>query len=257
MKKYIFTIFLLCLNLFALDNRTVLALSNVIEREEQIAYNFEKYILNEFKIPTMNDLLKDNQNPEDSYYLGSNFSLKNMFGKDLAFFSGSNDKLAIAIDSKKYSDEFIKLYYKRDLYRDRTSVYEKDEKLQYVKIVLKSKEAQNLFKILNNGDTILKVDDYSKCEANKYCINPKDNQKTIRKYTLSDSHIIYNIKDMEKGAIFISKRINNPPLKEDDPIYIEMGFEDLNIGTIIYSDGKKYIKIIASEDGKPRIYGVE
>ncbi|OCL90400.1 hypothetical protein [Aliarcobacter thereius] len=250
MRYLVFIIFILNLNLFAIDNKTILALSNIIEREEEIAKNYEKYILNEYKLPTMEDLIKEDIENSDSYYLGSNFSRKNIFGKSLSFYD-TNARLNSSFDENKFSNEYLKLYYKRDLYRDRTSVYEENGKLKYVQIVLKTKEAQNIFKILSSGNEIVKVEKYADCKTNKYCINPSDNIKTIRKYTASDAYLIYNIKDLEKGNIYISKKINNPPLKENDPIYIEMEFNKLNIGTIIFSDSKKYIKL---DNG---IYGVE
>ncbi|OCL85460.1 hypothetical protein AAX26_01886 [Aliarcobacter thereius] len=250
MRYLVFIIFILNLNLFAIDNKTILALSNIIEREEEIAKNYEKYILNEYKLPTMEDLIKEDIENSDSYYLGSNFSRKNIFGKSLSFYD-TNARLNSSFDENKFSNEYLKLYYKRDLYRDRTSVYEENGKLKYVQIVLKTKEAQNIFKILSSGNEIVKVEKYADCKTNKYCINPSDNIKTIRKYTASDAYLIYNIKDLEKGNIYISKKINNPPLKQNDPIYIEMEFNKLNIGTIIFSDSKKYIKL---DNG---IYGVE
>ena len=250
MRYLVFIIFILNLNLFAIDNKTILALSNIIEREEEIAKNYEKYILNEYKLPTMEDLIKEDIENSDSYYLGSNFSRKNIFGKSLSFYD-TNARLNSSFDENKFSNEYLKLYYKRDLYRDRTSVYEENGKLKYVQIVLKTKEAQNIFKILSSGNEIVKVEKYADCKTNKYCINPSDNIKTIRKYTASDAYLIYNIKDLEKGNIYISKKINNPPLKENDPIYIEMEFNKLNIGTVIFSDSKKYIKL---DNG---IYGVE
>ncbi|OCL88851.1 hypothetical protein [Arcobacter porcinus] len=250
MRYFIFLIFILSSNLFAIDNKTILALSNIIEREEEIAKNYEEYILNEYKLPTMEDLLKEDIENSDNYYLGSNFSRKNIFGKSLSFYD-ANARLNSSLDENKFSNEYLKLYYKRDLYRDRTSVLEENGKLKYVQIVLKSQEAQNLFKILSSGYEIIKVDKYADCKTDKYCVNPKDNIKTIRKYTATDAYIIYNIKDLEKGNIYISKKINNPPLKENDPIYIEMEFDKLNIGTIIFSDSRKYIKL---DNG---IYGVE
>ncbi|HJE02430.1 MAG TPA: hypothetical protein K8U92_00975 [Aliarcobacter thereius] len=250
MRYLVFIIFILNLNLFAIDNKTILALSNIIEREEEIAKNYEKYILNEYKLPTMEDLIKEDIKNSDTYYLGSNFSRKNIFGKSLSFYD-TNARLNSSFDENKFSNEYLKLYYKRDLYRDRTSVYEENGKLKYVQIVLKTKEAQNIFKILSSGNEIVKVEKYADCKTNKYCINPSDNIKTIRKYTASDAYLIYNIKDLEKGNIYISKKINNPPLKDNDPIYIEMEFNKLNIGTIIFSDSKKYIKL---DNG---IYGVE
>lgn len=249
-KQILFLILLLTTKLFAVDNRTILALTNIIEREEEIAKSYEKYLLNEFKIPTMHDLLEENADSK-IYYLGENFSIKNMFGRDLSFVDNKNARLNIALDEKKYKDEYIKLYYKRDLYRDFTSVYEDNSGLKYVQIVLKSIEAQNIFNILSSGNEILKVDKDEKCQRDKYCVIPNENIKTIRRYTKTDSYIAYNLKDMDKGSVYISKKIINPPLKTDDNIYLEMGFDKLNIGTIIYSDGKRYIKLNTG------IYGVE
>ena len=69
-KKLIFYfLFLLSLNanedLTALNQNT-LYVQNLIEKEEKIAKNFEKYILTEFVLPSMSDLIDDK-------YLGRNF----------------------------------------------------------------------------------------------------------------------------------------------------------------------------------------
>lgn len=64
-------IILICLiNLYSNDfkmqqQEIVLRVQTLIEQEEKIAENFEKYLLTEFSFPTMENLVVDN-------YLGSN-----------------------------------------------------------------------------------------------------------------------------------------------------------------------------------------
>lgn len=85
--KNIIILILIVLNLYSEDTITakkqnVLSVQSLIEFEEKIAVNFEKYLLTKFVIPTINQLQTDD-------YLGSNFSLVNKFGDIIAFDSSS------------------------------------------------------------------------------------------------------------------------------------------------------------------------
>ena len=81
----------LCEDSLMSQKQNTLYVQNLIELEEKIARNFEKYILTEFKLPAMSDLIDDK-------YLGSNFSVKNRMGIDIAFLSASELKIKYLIE---------------------------------------------------------------------------------------------------------------------------------------------------------------
>lgn len=199
--KTIFFIFLIASNIFAIDSlvlqkQNTLYTQNLIEKEEEIAKAYEKYLLEKFKIPTMDDLQK---NDTKNIYLGTNFSLKNKFGTNLGFFTNDTTKLVYAISLN--NQEYIKLLYERDLYRDYTTVY--NDKTtptnSYVEIRLKSKEAENIFKILKSGKTI--VETCSDNLTNSYCNLDK---KVLRYYDSSGNWIEYSKKDFTNGNVNVS-----------------------------------------------------
>ena len=62
--KAIFLLFIIISNILIADTlvlqkQNTLYTQNLISKEEQIAKAFEKYLLEEFKIPTMDDLQKN------------------------------------------------------------------------------------------------------------------------------------------------------------------------------------------------------
>lgn len=199
--KTIFLIFIIASNIFAIDalvlqKQNTLYTQNLIVKEETIAKAYEKYLLEEFKIPTMDDLQK---NDDKNIYLGTNFSLKNNFGSNLGFVQNDTLKLVYAISNN--NQEYIKLLYKRDLYRDYTTVYydKTTPANSYVEIGLKSKEAQTILNILKSGKNIL-----SSCtnpENGKYCNLDK---KTLRYYDSSGNWIEYSKKEFTNGNVNVS-----------------------------------------------------
>lgn len=107
MIRKIFIIVLLALSSFGVDNLTAqkqnaLYIQKMIEIEENIAKNFEKYILTEFKLPTMNDLISDE-------YLGTNFSVSNKMGENIDFKSSSDLQLKYAITKDEYRKKEMKI----------------------------------------------------------------------------------------------------------------------------------------------------
>ena len=121
-----------------LQKQNVLYVQNLIDKEEKIAQNFEKYILTEFEIPTLVKLQKDE-------YLGSNFSFENIMGDPLSLdTSGTKIKLKYAV-SKKISTEqnYIVQLYNRELYREYTKVEFDTVNIEksHIWFDLKSKEA--------------------------------------------------------------------------------------------------------------------
>ncbi|QOG11225.1 hypothetical protein [Arcobacter sp. FWKO B] len=198
MSKFFVVLCILYISLPANDKlvvtqQNVLYIQNMIKIEENIAKAFEKFILNEFKIPTFNELLTDE-------YLGKNFSVSNRFGEEISFNTASELKIKYAI--KTNVEQYIKDLYNRDLYRFNTSVYEGNSFANsYVKIIFESKEAQTIYKILLNGDTIQKT-----CNAtlkNTYC---NHNQESIRWYTNDSYWIEYDKKEFENSHVTISDK---------------------------------------------------
>ena len=195
--KAIFLLFIIISNILIADSlvlqkQNTLYTQNLISKEEQIAKAFEKYLLEEFKIPTMDDLQKDDTK---NLYLGSNFHLENIFGTKLELIE-KELKLKYAIT--KNSQEYISLLYERDLYRDYTTVY-KDKTESFVEISLKSKEAQNIFKILKSGKKIAK-----NCEnpvLSEYCSLDKN---IIKYFDKNKDWIEYSKKEFQNGDVNVS-----------------------------------------------------
>ena len=207
------------------QQQNVLYVQNLIEIEEKIASSFEKYLLKKFEIPSLNDL------KDDQEYLGSNFTTTNKFGTSITL-DTADLKISYAITKK------VQLYvtglYKRDLYRDMTTVYEDpdDSSNSYVSFELKSKEAENIFEILKTGVTI--SDGCNDSLTSSYCIT---NLNTIRWYDSSSRWIEYNKKDFEAGNITISTIGLLSSTKLDN---IKVG------ANIFVKDGDKYLKLASS-----------
>ncbi|QEZ90093.1 hypothetical protein ACIB15232_2012 [Aliarcobacter cibarius] len=193
--KLIFFIFIFNILLFAdnlvLQKQNTLYIQNLIEKEEQIAKAYEKYLLEEFKIPTIEDL---NKNDIKNLYLGTNFSLVNILGFSLNIIPNEL-KLIYAI--KENSQEYIQLLYERDLYRNYTTINvetkpdkSRDLAKSYVEINLKSKEAENIFNILKSGNNITIAKNCSNkigwCNLNKNIIKFYNNNGEWIEYSKKD-----------------------------------------------------------------------
>lgn len=257
MIRKIFIIVLLALSSFGVDNLTAqkqnaLYIQNMIEIEENIAKNFEKYILTEFKLPTINDLISDK-------YLGTNFSVSNKMGENIDFKSSGNLQLKYAItkdDYRKKRDEnigvenYIVQLYNRDLYRDYTSVYYEKENSgnSYVEFKLKTPEAQTIFDLLKSGNIIEKTCSDSLKNRYRYC--DKENKNTIRWYNSASNWIEYDKKDFNSGNITISSEsiINSETIK----------LNDLKVGSYIFiKDKTKNVKLVNDSSGNLQILKVD
>ena len=117
------------------QKQNTLYIQDLIQIEENIAKNFEKYILTEYKIPTMENLIDDE-------YLGSNFSVTNRMGNDIDFKDSPKLQLKYAITKDEYRktkdenlgvENFIVQLYNRDLYRDYTTVFSDDTDVNKVR----------------------------------------------------------------------------------------------------------------------------
>ena len=215
MKKILITLFLMIGFLYANDllkQKNVLSVKNVIEKEEQIAYEVERYILNELKIPSLNDLLTND-------YLGENFNLSSSVGNDISFKSSSDLQLNLSINEPSLENSYIKLLYVRELYRKNTVVSWDDG---YISISLKSDEAKTLFNILKNGSSISK--DCLTVVANNFCESSK---LTLKWYNNDKSSWIeYNKSSFKNGDVAVS---DSSLVDNKDPKLVE-----LPIGTKIY-----------------------
>lgn len=254
MIQKIFLLVFLALSSFGVDNLTAqkqnaLYIQNMIEIEENIAKNFEKYILTEFKLPTINDLISDE-------YLGTNFSVSNKMGENIDFKSSSDLQLKYAITKEEYRkkrdenidvENYIVQLYNRDLYRDYTSVYYEKENSEnsYVEFKLKTPEAQTIFDLLKSGNVIAKT-----CTAslkNSYCNN---DERTIRWYNSASNWIEYNKKDFNSGNITISSEsiLTSETAK----------LSSLKVGSYIFiKDKTKNVKMIDDSSGNLQILKVD
>jgi hypothetical protein len=235
MIKKIVLIFSFFLFLNADDNliaqkQNTLYVQNLIEIEENIAKMFEKYLLTEFKFPTLEEL-------RTNEYLGTNFSLENKMGSSIAFEDISNLKIKYAITKNEYRtqkandiENFIVQLYNRDLYRDYTSAYDDvDITKSYIKILLKSEEAKSILSILKDGKTIQKSCSGSLTDT--YCNN---NQKTFRWYNSSSQWIEYDKISLNNGNVTISSA----------GLLTDSKLNDLAVGTYIFVENtSKYVKL--------------
>lgn len=226
MKNILFTFILFGSILMANSNiiqaQNVLTIQNIVQNEEDIATNFEKYLLREYKLPSIDDLVNDE-------YLGKNFSKKNIFGLDIDFLEVENLKIKYAIT--KDVPKYVIQLYDRDLYRYSTQVYT-SENSKYVLMKLKTTKAQNIFELLKSGFVIETTctDDLSQ----KYC---NKNDKTLRWYELNSNWIEYDKEDLQ-GDVTISSEI----------LLSNVKLNSLRIGSFIYVlNGYRYIKLNNNE----------
>ena len=229
MKKIfllVITIFNLHADVIVEKKENVLRIQNMIELEEKIAENFEKYLLNEFTFPSMENLINDT-------YLGSNFSVVNRFGSENISFieSSKNDidgfKIKYAVTNNV--ELYVKELYERDLYRINTHAY-KDSDKAYVLIKLKSKEVKNIYKILKSGSLIAKT--CSDSLKNSYC---SYDSGTIRWYNNASNWIEYSKTDFEDGNVTIVS----------SNVLFDTKLNDLKVGAYIFIENSaKYVKII-------------
>lgn len=203
----------------------VLKLQKIIIQEEKLSYMYEQYLLNEYKYPTISNL-------QTQEYLGEHYYKKNIFGEDIDFFDNTKAQIKYAI--KKDVKDYMHLLYKRDIYREYTSVFVSfneqnvDANNSYIQIILNSKKAKNIF-------NILKTDFINKnCLGdieNEYCIY---DENSIRWYNNDKNYIEYNLEEFNNGNIFIEKESQLSDTKLDD----------LSIGSFVYTkNGNKYYKI--------------
>lgn len=229
------------------QKQNTLYVHNLIEIEEKIAQNFEKYLLDKLQIPTINNLINEN-------YLGINFSVQNKMGSNIDFRDTNNLQIKYAITKNEFinSEDYLILLYNRDLYRDYTTVNfvtTSDKKIDltksFVEFKLKSPEAMTIFNILKNGETI--VENCSSSLINKYCINDK---KSIRWYNSSSNWIEYNIKEFNNGNITVSSE--NVITSEVEKLRL------LKIGSYIFiKDKTKNIKMADDTSGNLQILKVD
>ena len=206
--------------------RNVLYTQNLVLLEEKVALEYEKYLLTKFEIPSIADLLT-------AEFLGSNFSTKNIMGDSIDFKDSSNLKLKFGI-SKGPKNYMLDLY-KRDLYRNRTSVHLEgtnkniDTEESYVQILLKSDEAKNIHAILKDGYTI-KENCKMLNKSNIYC---NYNDTALRWYFTDSSWIEYSKSLFTKGNVTI-KNVSESNNK----------LNELEVGTFVFEEnGSKFIRL--------------
>lgn len=87
--------FSFCEDSLTAQKQNTLYVQNMIDIEEKIAKNFEKYLLTQFKLPTINEL-------STNEYLGANFSLQNRMGETIAFKDSSKLQIKYAISKSEF-----------------------------------------------------------------------------------------------------------------------------------------------------------
>lgn len=221
------------------QRQNTLYVQNLIELEEKIAKMLEKYLLTEFKIPTLDELKTDS-------YLGSNFSLDNRMGSNIAFEDINNLRIKYAITNNDYriKDQYLIDLYNRDLYRDYTTAYnDVDITKSFVQIVLQSNEAKTIFNLLKAGNIIAKT--CTSALVNTYCNN---NQRTIRWYNASSQWIEYDKINFNNGNVTVSS----------SSLLTNTKLNDLAIGSYIFVENlSKYIKLVNDSSGNLQILKVD
>lgn len=246
----------ICLSIFSLnaeDSLTVqkqntLYIQNMIQTEELIAKNFEKYLLNEFAIPTISNLIANN-------YLGTNFSIKNKMGTDIDFKDTSKLQIKYAISKTEFRknknqtgiENYMVLLYNRDLYRELTAVYDDSSTIanSYVEFKLSSDEAKNIFELLKAGNIINK--NCTSTLINRYC---NSGERTIRWYNANSNWIEYDKKLFNNGNITISS---------ESVIYDDVSkLRELKVGSYIFiKDKTKNVKLTDDSSGNLQILKVD
>lgn len=233
-------IFMICTNAnddLTAQKQNVLYVQNLIEIEENIVKNFEKYILTEFKLPSnIDDLITDD-------YLGSNFSKLNRMGTNIDFKDVLNLKIKYAVTKDEYTkkadiniseNNYIVQLYNRDLRRNYTVAYSDPNILNsYVEMRLQSSEAKEIYNLLKDGNIIEKS--CIPTLISRYC---NLNKSAVRWYTSSSEWIEYS-KNNFKGNISTSIIAGNDAINLTN----EAKFTDLPVGTYIISNGIKYVRM--------------
>ena len=222
----IFSVVIFANDSLVVTQQNVLNIQNMIKQEEKIAQAYEKYLLDELKIPTMNDLTTDK-------YLGSNFSLVNKFSDEtIGFKSALNLQIKYALKNDT-QESYMKELYNRDLYRLYTSAFEGSAYVNsHTTIVLQSKKAKTIYNILKASNTIQK--ECVGALSNTYC---KKNEATIRWYDDASNWIEYDMENFENSNITVSSTI----------VLHNTKLNNLPTGVYIFvNNGFKYIKLFSS-----------
>lgn len=132
MYKKLFLLFFLCLNLFAvevlIDSVTLEKIKKTVQKEEEIASAYKKYLLDNAKVPTITNL-------KDNGYLPSSFNSINPFGKTISILNNTiQDSLPQDLKLNIYD------YYFSSKYRSNTKAPLSFDS-NIVKINLDSKES--------------------------------------------------------------------------------------------------------------------
>lgn len=230
MKRFLVLLFfpfiLVANSPLVVTQQNVLNVQNMIKLEEKIAQAYEKYLLEELTIPTMDNLIDDK-------YLGSNFSLVNIFSdENIGFKSASNMQIKYALKNANL-EGYMKDLYNRDLYRLYTSAFEgSDYANSHTTIVLQSNKAKTIHNILASSHTIQA--DCTGLLSDTYC---KRNENTIRWYDDSSNWIEYDMENFESGNVTLSSVI----------VLYNTRLNNLKTGVYIYvNNGFKYIKLPSS-----------
>ena len=104
----IFICIFLSLNIFAaenyIDSITLTKVKKLIEKEEEVALAYKKYLLDKGEIPTEIQTLIDTKDNEGNYYLPKGFDKINPFGREIKFTSSTsystNDSLPDNVEVK-------------------------------------------------------------------------------------------------------------------------------------------------------------
>jgi hypothetical protein len=233
MIKKLFLILILVNSFFAEEITTfdarqeaLLKIRNIITQEESIARAYESYILKNYNIPILSNLITAD-------YLGVEFTT-NFDTTNFNSISLDNLTLSYALKSDALKNDLkFKDLYENDTFRNRT--YFQDNKIYYLLLDDFAKHLYFLIKRQNSA-----ILDCTNLLSKRYCVNnnhiyiySSDTVKT------NATLLLYYHKDKFKmGPFIITNNISE---------HSNIEFSSIPKGIILYdSDGKKYIKTSTS-----------
>jgi len=234
MKKYLILLIISFSFLYSDSSTTfiekqklIIKTKKIIEEEEFIARAFERYILENAKIPTLSDLKNNN-------YLSTTFSptyFTEDDSKDFSIISRKNkmkNRLTLSVESVRINSGIADLY-NSSTYRNRTYLDGTE-----IGIFIRDDFARHIYFLSSTAD--IDIVTCSDSNRDKYCI--ENDHMYIYKRGSDKS------KDILLMYYKLSKFRTGPIIIVDDPtIYDNSEFEHIPSGAILFDiKGKKHIK---------------
>lgn len=233
MIKKLFLILILINSFFAEEITTfegrqeaLLKIRNIITQEESISRAYESYILKNYTVPALSNLITAD-------YLGVGFTT-NFDTTNFNTISLDNLTLSYALKSDALKNDLkFKELYENDTFRDRT--YFQDDKIYFLLVDEFAKHLYFLIKRQNSA-----ILDCTNLLSKRYCSNNNHIYIYSSDTTKTDATLLmYYHKDKFKtGPFIITNNVSE---------HSNIEFSSIPKGMVLYdNDGKKYIKTSTS-----------